>query len=452
MSFSEDNATRIQCPPFFDGLLCWPRIDALMTATQPCPPASIMGYANLQTDNVDVLASKVCLANGEWFRNSDGVTWSNYSLCALDTRHIIDDGIERLTWYPRWYETVAEATLLNKWLPIIRTVSQLGYATSFLTLVIAMMIFSYLRKLRNPRNRLHMHLFVSFIMRAFMALLKDWVFVEGIGLAWDVVFVGTSAFIKERNPWVCKIITSLWQYFIVANYSWILMEGLYLHNLIFFVPCTDTITMYVLLGWGIPVLIVVPWIVTRATIEDTLCWTTHENPSLLLVIRGPIMLSILINFLLFINVVRVLYVKLKASMYLQRKKMKYKKWARSTLILVPLFGIHYTFFLPLSYCKDYQIELIWLFCDQLFASFQGTFVAFLYCLLNGEVKMEIKRAWKMRQSKRYINSFVHNHRQFSKNLRDGINRKRHRSKNEEQSVGSSLAAKTMKKLSLKEFK
>lgn len=56
------------------------------------------------------------------------------------------------------------------------------------------------RKLRNPRNRLHMHLFASFIMRAFMALLKDWSFIDSIGLAWDVVFVdGKSAFIREHN-------------------------------------------------------------------------------------------------------------------------------------------------------------------------------------------------------------------------------------------------------------
>jgi parathyroid hormone receptor 1 len=38
----------------------------------------------------------------------------------------------------------------------------------------------------------------------------------------------------------------------VANYSWILMEGLYLHNLIFLALFSDTssITLYVVLGWG----------------------------------------------------------------------------------------------------------------------------------------------------------------------------------------------------------
>lgn len=126
-------------------------------------------------------------------------------------------------------------------------------------------------------------------------------------------------------------------------------------------------------------------------------------------------------------------------MYLQRKKMKYRRWAKSTLILVPLFGIHYTIFLPLSYLKNQQVELVWLFCDQLFASFQGTFVALLYCILNGEVRTEIRRMWKMRQSHRYIDSFIFGQRELSKILRDGIYRKRHRSESEEQSVGSSFA-------------
>lgn len=45
-----------------------------------------------------------------------------------------------------------------------------------------------------------MHLFASFIMRALMALIRDWIFVDGIGLAAQVVYVdGKSAFIKQRN-------------------------------------------------------------------------------------------------------------------------------------------------------------------------------------------------------------------------------------------------------------
>ncbi|CAL8110521.1 unnamed protein product [Orchesella dallaii] len=43
--------------------------------------------------------------------------------------------------------------------------------------------------------------------------------------------------------------------------------------------------------------------------------------------------------------------------------------------------------------RDPVIEVTWLFCDQLFASSQGCFVAVLYCLLNGEVRCELGKKW-----------------------------------------------------------
>ncbi|CAL7939576.1 unnamed protein product [Xylocopa violacea] len=347
------------------------------------------------------MATKVCLANGQWYTHSGDIPWSNYTLCELSdefaTRYLMetmsDFGLE-IT------RSRNDATLFVRWLPIVKIVSQIGYVTSFTMLVIAMIIFSLLRKLRNPRNRLHMHLFASFIMRAFMALIKDWIFVDSIGL---VYIDEKDNFIKQQNfqTIICKGITSVWQYFIVANYSWILMEGLYLHNLVVLAFCADSaaINLYVLIGWGLPIFVVVPWIIIRATIENTFCWTTHDNPSVFLVIKIPIMISILFNFLLFLNIVRVLFSKFKTSVHLQRKKMQYSRWAKSTLVLVPLFGAHYTLFLGLYCHKDQRVELVWLFCDQFFASFQGTFVALLYCLLNVEVRTEIKRAWRARWSK-----------------------------------------------------
>lgn len=50
----------------------------------------------------------------------------------------------------------------------------------------------------------------------------------------------------------------------------------------------------------------------------------------------------------------------------------FRRWARSTLVLVPLFGVHYAFFIGMSYSigVNETVEIVWLFCDQLFASFQ----------------------------------------------------------------------------------
>ncbi|KAG9430962.1 secretin receptor [Apis mellifera carnica] len=406
MEYGNITSQSNHCPSYFDDLFCW-LYKASDITVLPCQPETgplnqldpaTNSAINSDTPVATTMATKVCL----WYSNPENI---RESLCELSDE--FTNRVNLLGLRSRDYKNFE--SLLNKWLPVVRIVSQIGYSTSFAMLIIAMIIFSLLRKLRNPRNRLHMHLFASFIMRAFMTLVKDWTFVDGISRIVDVTYVGNDAFIKKRNLQIiiCKVITSGWQYFIVANYSWILMEGLYLHNLIVWAFCADSeaISLYVLMGWGLPVFVVVPWIIIRATIEDTLCWTIHDNPSLFLLIRIPIMISNLFNFLLFLNIVRALFIKFKTSVHLQRKKMQYSRWAKSTLVLVPLFGAHYTLFLGFSYHADKRMELVWLFFDQLFVSFQGSFVALLYCLLNVEVRTEIKRAWKTRWS-RNANIFV----------------------------------------------
>ncbi|XP_051161570.1 secretin receptor-like isoform X3 [Leptopilina boulardi] len=376
------------CPQTWDEILCWPATAPNELAVQPCPHY-IAGFDTRGN------ATRQCLSDGQWYQTAEtNSTWTNYTQCyhtslvtvLMDIRDLSSDN----------------ATLRHKYLPIIKAISKVGYAFSFSTLVVAFCILAAIkrRKLRCPRNILHIHLFASFMARAFMALLKDMLFVSGIGLASDIIVKNGEQYLKS-DLMSCKIFTSIWQYFILANYSWILIEGLYLHNLVFLALFTDSnssITGYIALGWGMPAIFVIPWIILRAVFDDTLCWTTNDNNEyLFLVIRIPTMLSILINFVLFVNIVRVLLSKLKSTV--SEETQRYKRWARSTLVLVPLFGVHYTVFLGMSYSIGVNdtVEIVWLFCDQFFASFQGFFVAVLYCFLNGEVRMEVSRVLRSRK-------------------------------------------------------
>ncbi|KAG7212628.1 hypothetical protein KM043_012915 [Ampulex compressa] len=377
------------CPEVWDGILCWPSTAPGELSIQPCP-RYIAGF------NQQANASKQCVTDGQWFWNNEtNSAWSNYSQCyrhplvtvLMDVQGVQADNVN----------------LIKKFLPILKTISKLGYTVSFFTLVVAFCILAAIKKLRCPRNMLHMHLFASFMMRAFMALLKDILFVAGFGLASEVIIKNGKTYWlgdEMESNWLCKAFTSFWQYFILANYFWILMEGLYLHNLVFFALFTDvnsSIAGYVGLGWGLPAIFVLSWVVTRSIIEDTYCWTTNQNHLLFLLIRVPTILSILINFVLFVNIVRVLLLKLKSTV--SEETQRYKRWAKSTLVLVPLFGVHYTVFLGMSYSigVNETVEIVWLFCDQLFASFQGFFVAVLYCFLNGEVRAEVSRAFRSRR-------------------------------------------------------
>lgn len=192
----------------------------------------------------------------------------------------------------------------------------------------------------------------------------------------------------QKNNFECKLIVSIGQYFTAANYSWILMEGLYLNNLVLRALFTDTnrnLIYYILFGWGLPVLVVVPWVIARILVEDRFCWTTHDNPNVFAIILVPTFASCLLNLILFIIISAVLYKKLKSPVC--EDSRRYLKWAKSTLVLVPLFGVNYGVLLILYFLNE---KSIWMICNSIFGSFQGFFVAVLYCFLNGEVKAEIK--------------------------------------------------------------
>ncbi|XP_066976956.1 secretin receptor-like [Macrobrachium rosenbergii] len=367
---SEDKGVALYCPTFFDNVYCWPRTAANVMVSIPCP-SYVKGF---QTSNN---ATRLCTTEGVWFRfPGSNKSWTNYSQCSMTmvVNHKVNSSL--LTFAP-----------------VVRTVSYVGYSVSLATLIIAFTVLACVKRLRCPRNTLHMHLFLSFICRAVSALLRD-----------------PTAFLPEltaqdyeeasvTGTWACRLFTGIWQYSILSNYAWILMEGLYLHNLIFLALFTDNsaITLYIVLGWGLPFLLVIGWVTARITTDNTLCWFTNVNAWVFWTfIRGPISISIVVSFALFMNITRELFLKLRSSTTPETRKYRYRRWARSTLVLVPLFGVHYAALLGFTFFidKDSTIEMVWLFTDQFFASFQGFFVATLYCLLNAEVRLELRKIWQ----------------------------------------------------------
>lgn len=110
----------------------------------------------------------------------------------------------------------------------------------------------------------------------------------------------------------------------MANYCWLLMEGLYIHNLIIFALFSDntSILVYVILGWGLlaliisvvhffhiqfranlisfrffsglPMIFVALWVFFKIKLENEYCWTTRTDSKNFLIIRIPIIISILV--------------------------------------------------------------------------------------------------------------------------------------------------------------
>ncbi|KAM9425859.1 parathyroid hormone 3 receptor [Pholidichthys leucotaenia] len=359
-----------ECIPEWDGIICWPLSRPNQLVSVQCPEY-------IYDFNHRGRAYRQCDVSGNWeLVTSINRTWANYSECTryLSTNHRSHE------------EKVFER------LHLMYTV---GYSISLASLLVAVSILCYFKRLHCTRNYIHLHLFASFICRAISIFVKDSVLYS---MADDRK--AEPQFMEEKPPMAgCKVAITLFLYFLSTNHYWILVEGLYLHSLIFMAFLSDKsyLGALTIIGWGVPAVFVSIWVSARAALADTQCWDISAG-NLKWIYQVPIMAAIVVNFLLFLNIVRVLASKLwETNNGKLDPRQQYRKLLKSTLVLMPLFGVHYMVFMALPYTEVsgllWQVQMHY---EMFFNSSQGFFVAFIYCFCNGEVQAEVKKAWSRR--------------------------------------------------------
>ncbi|XP_053324433.1 vasoactive intestinal polypeptide receptor 2 isoform X2 [Spea bombifrons] len=253
---------------------------------------------------------------------------------------------------------------------IVKAIYTFGHSASLIALTVGSTILCLFRKLHCTRNYIHLNLFISFILKAISVLIKD-----------DFLF--SSAYPCPDSLIGCKVILVFFQYCVMANFYWLLVEGLYLHMLLVVIFSPNRhFTVYLLIGWGMPTIFIIIWVVSRIYLEDTGCWDTNDRSVPWWIIRIPIIISIIVNFFLFISIIRILLQKLRSPDVGGNDQSQFKRLTKSTLLLIPLFGVHYMVFavFPIPSFSECQI---WF--ELCVGSFQGLVVTILYCFLNTEV-------------------------------------------------------------------
>ncbi|RXM99155.1 Mitogen-activated protein kinase kinase kinase 3 [Acipenser ruthenus] len=275
------------CLPEWDGITCWPEGRCNELVSIPCPEY-------IYDFNHRGHAYRKCDQFGNWeLVPSLNRTWANYTEC---TDFLLSEQRNK------------EEEVFDR-LHIMYTV---GYSASLVSLIAAVAILCYFKRLHCTRNCIHIHLFTSFMCRALSIFVKD------------AVLYSVSApedLHRTQGP----------------------------------------------------------------ELRGELGSEPGQRPQL-------------VNFFLFLNIVRVLASKLwETNTGKLDPRQQYRKLLKSTLVLMPLFGVHYVVFMALPYTDVsgtlWQIQMHY---EMLFNSSQGFFVAFIFCFCNGEVQAEIRKAWLRR--------------------------------------------------------
>uniref|UniRef100_A0A8C1U202 Vasoactive intestinal peptide receptor 2 n=1 Tax=Cyprinus carpio TaxID=7962 RepID=A0A8C1U202_CYPCA len=251
---------------------------------------------------------------------------------------------------------------------VMKTLYTLGHSLSLIALITGSTILCLFRKLHCTRNYIHLNLFFSFILRAIAVLVKD-----------AILFSHENVECTKQPSLIgCKASLIIFNYFIMANFYWLLVEGLYLHTLLMVMFSENRhFIIYLLIGWG------------------------NDNFHFLLNCSFKTFLTECFENLEMSFIIRILVQKLRCPDVGGNDQSQYRRLAKSTLLLIPLFGINYVVFVYII-DENGEMENYKIFFDLGLGSFQGLVVAILYCFLNSEVQSELKRKWRSLRLKRYI--------------------------------------------------
>uniref|UniRef100_A0A3Q3AJQ3 Glucagon receptor-like n=1 Tax=Kryptolebias marmoratus TaxID=37003 RepID=A0A3Q3AJQ3_KRYMA len=338
------------CNRTFDSYACWPDSPAGFMVNISCP-FYLPWYDKVSQGSV----RRQCGAEGLWQRDDSGQVWRDRS----EFFFFLFLAINRTLY--------------------LRHISE------------PCLVYHY-RKLHCTRNYIHANLFVSFILRAVAVIVKDAMLERHWGRE-IIKQADVNELLSHQAAIGCRTAQVLMQYCVLANHYCFFGEAVYLYSILVSSIFIDNnkFLPYLCLGWGTPLLFVVPWVVVKILKENKECWAINENMNYWWIIRFPVLFASLVNFLIFLKILGIILSKLRANNQGQYPDYKLRL-AKATLTLIPLFGVHEVLFV---FATDEQttgvLRYIKVFFTLFISSFQGLLVAVLYCFANKKVQTELRR-------------------------------------------------------------
>ncbi|XP_040590437.1 gastric inhibitory polypeptide receptor isoform X7 [Mesocricetus auratus] len=211
-----DPPSGMVCNGSFDMYVCWDYTAANTTAQASCP-WYLPWYRHVAAGYV----FRQCGSDGQWG------PWRDHTQCEN----------------PEKNGAFQDQRLILERLQVVYTV---GYSLSLGTLLLALLILSLFRRLHCTRNYIHMNVFLSFMLRAVAILTRDRLLPTLGPYPGDRTLT-----LRNQALAACRTAQIVTQYCVGANYTWLLVEGVYLHHLLVIVGGSEKghFRCYLLLGW-----------------------------------------------------------------------------------------------------------------------------------------------------------------------------------------------------------
>ncbi|XP_077288150.1 latrophilin Cirl-like [Arctopsyche grandis] len=318
---------------------------------------------HLQTENV---TNPTCVfwdfTVNVWSAEGCRVEWSNTTHTGCQCTHLTNFAL--LMDVHSVPLSAANALALN-------IITLVGCGISVVALFASIIVFQCVGGMKSDRVTIHKNLCACL-------LIAELIFMFGI--EWTTHRV------------VCGIIAVLLHYFFLAAFAWMFLEGFQLYAMLVevFEPERARACWYYMFAYLVPLVIVGISGLVDAKSYGTPhhCWLRSDNYFHLAFI-GPAALVLVANWLILCLVIYMMcrhsHVSIKAKE--NNKLYKIRVWLRSSVVLVFILGLTWTF--GLLYLNQETVVMAFIFT--IFNSLQGLFIFVFHCLQNEMFQKECGR-------------------------------------------------------------
>ncbi|XP_028396995.1 adhesion G-protein coupled receptor D1-like [Dendronephthya gigantea] len=258
-------------------------------------------------------------------------------------------------------------------------ITHIGLGLSILGCFLTFVVYVTLSNVKTDRAVIHTNLVLA------------------LGIA-DVIFLVT-VIVKPVGD-SCLALAMLAFFFYLAVFFWMLDEGVYIYLMVIKVfRGNDAMRrrMAYLVGWVCPTIIaIITWVLLRDEVVSKYhCWLSVKSGAIWAFV-GPGLLIILINFIILVVVMRTTWVRFGDDKEYGRLKSATKTFGA----VIPILGITWIF----GVMAFNESSIVFQYLFAITNSLQGALIFILYCLVNKEVRNELRRKLTVWQTRREFSS------------------------------------------------